>query len=59
MNISALFQKVSDAGRISADEALQLLREEDLLTIGQLAGARLTRFHDPGFATFQIDRNIN
>ncbi|MCP4715504.1 MAG: dehypoxanthine futalosine cyclase, partial [Deltaproteobacteria bacterium] len=59
MNKSALFKKVSDAGRISADEALQLLREENLLTIGQLAGTRLTRFHDPGFATFQIDRNIN
>ncbi len=52
-------EKVLSGRRISEEEALKLLKEEDLLTLGQLANFVRNRIHPEGVVTFVIDRNIN
>ena len=54
-----IYKKAENSLRISGQEALLLFTEADLLTLGQLAQTCSARFHDPGQATFLIDRNIN
>lgn len=45
--------------RISPDEALHLLQNEDLKTLGQRAYAIKEQLHPQKLTTFVIDRNIN
>ena len=52
-------EKVLSGRRISEEEALKLLKEEDLLTLGQLANFVRNRIHPERVVTFVIDRNIN
>jgi len=59
MSLQALYKKIESNTRISEQEALQLFTGADLLSLGQLAQTCSARFHDPGLATFLIDRNIN
>jgi cyclic dehypoxanthinyl futalosine synthase len=59
MGIGTIEQKIVDSGRISADEGLTLLREADLLTMGELAGPVRKKLHPDRIVTFIVDRNIN
>ena len=59
MGIGTIEQKIVDSGRISADEGLALLREADLLTMGELAGSVRKKLHPERIVTFIVDRNIN
>ncbi|MEO2083121.1 MAG: cyclic dehypoxanthinyl futalosine synthase [Desulfurobacteriaceae bacterium] len=52
-------KKVLSGERITEEEALFLLREGNLLTLGQLANAVRNRKHPEREVTFVIDRNIN
>ncbi len=54
-----LIEKVLSGERINEEEALKLLRETDLITLGQLANAVRNRLHPEREVTFVIDRNIN
>ncbi len=46
-------------GRISREEALDILRKTDLLTLGFLADEMRKRLHQDNIVTFVVDRNIN
>ena len=59
MELGTIAQKVADGARISADEGLTLLREADLLTMGELAGSVRKKLHPERIVTFIVDRNIN
>jgi cyclic dehypoxanthinyl futalosine synthase len=59
MGIGTIGQKIVDSGRISADEGLTLIREADLLTMGELAGSVRKKLHPERIVTFIVDRNIN
>lgn len=54
-----LKEKVTSRERITEEEALRILKEEDLLTLGQLANFVRNRIHPEREVTFVIDRNIN
>ncbi len=45
--------------RINKDQALEMLRSDDLMAIGMEAMAVRRKKTDPRIATYQIDRNIN
>ena len=45
--------------RLSKEEALDLLKNADLKTLGKMATARKKELHPKGITTFVIDRNIN
>ena len=45
--------------RMTNEEALALIREADLTTLGELALARKKELHPEGVTTFVVDRNIN
>ena len=45
--------------RITADQALDMLRSDDLVGVGMEADAVRARLHPGGVVTYQIDRNIN
>ena len=51
--------EASDIARISADEALGLLAEADLLALARRADAVCRRLHPEPWRTFAIDRNVN
>lgn len=52
-----LAKSLSD--RITFDEAVFLCKEAELLSLAKAADAVCKKKHPEGFATFQIDRNIN
>ncbi|MEO2069274.1 MAG: cyclic dehypoxanthinyl futalosine synthase [Desulfurobacteriaceae bacterium] len=54
-----IVKKVIEGKRISEEEALELLKDFDLLTLGQLANFVRNRKHPEKEVTFVIDRNIN
>jgi cyclic dehypoxanthinyl futalosine synthase len=45
--------------RLTCDEAIELLRGDDLIGVGMAADAVRQKFHPEGIATYIIDRNIN
>jgi len=45
--------------RLTKEEALDLIRNADLKTLGKMATARKRELHPKGITTFVIDRNIN
>jgi cyclic dehypoxanthinyl futalosine synthase len=54
-----LTSHIASGGRVTADDGLRLYREEDLLTLGELAGIARRRLHPERIVTFVVDRNIN
>ncbi len=55
----AIRRKVETGERLTRDEGIALLRDGDLLELGQLADAVRQRLHPEGVVTYIIDRNIN
>ncbi len=51
--------KIVNTGRVEREEALHLLLNEDLLTIGTRADKIRCSFHKDNLVTFVVDRNIN
>lgn len=45
--------------RLSNEEAIRLIQEEDLNTLGQMALERKRKMHPEKITTFVVDRNIN
>ncbi|MBD3800738.1 MAG: dehypoxanthine futalosine cyclase [Campylobacterales bacterium] len=45
--------------RLTKEEAVDLIRNADLKTLGKLATARKKELHPKGVTTFVVDRNIN
>jgi len=45
--------------RLSTEEAIELIRNADLKTLGKMASARKKELHPKGVTTFVVDRNIN
>jgi len=45
--------------RLTKEEALDLIKNADLKTLGKMASARKKELHPKGITTFVIDRNIN
>jgi cyclic dehypoxanthinyl futalosine synthase len=45
--------------RLTKEEALHLIKNADLKTLGKMATARKKELHPKGITTFVIDRNIN
>ncbi|WP_457745436.1 dehypoxanthine futalosine cyclase [Sulfurimonas sp.] len=45
--------------RLTKEEALDLIKNADLKTLGKMASARKRELHPKGITTFVIDRNIN
>jgi cyclic dehypoxanthinyl futalosine synthase len=59
MRFDAIRKKVLAGERLSRDEGVVLLRDADLLSLGELADAVRRRLHPEGLVTYIIDRNIN
>jgi cyclic dehypoxanthinyl futalosine synthase len=60
MQITEVVRKrVEDGGRVSREEAVELLRNGDFLELGMLADAVRWRLHPEPVVTYIIDRNIN
>jgi len=60
MQITEVVRKrVEEGGRVSREEAVDLLREGDFLELGMLADAVRWRLHPESVVTYIIDRNIN
>jgi cyclic dehypoxanthinyl futalosine synthase len=57
--VAAILDDAVTGRRISAADAHTLLIEGDLLELGLAADAVRNRFNDPGFASYNIDRNVN
>ena len=57
--LKGIAEKVLNNGRINEEEALFLLREADLNTLGYLANKVRKRFHPDNVVTFVVDRNVN
>jgi cyclic dehypoxanthinyl futalosine synthase len=57
--LQTIIEAIEANKRIDASEALQLLREADLLTLGDLASKRRHQMHPASAVTFVVDRNIN
>jgi cyclic dehypoxanthinyl futalosine synthase len=57
--IAAILQRTIDGQRLRADDALKLLRDADLLSLGRAADAVCRRMHPEPYRTYNIDRNIN
>src|SRR5258707_9723574 len=59
MTVQAILGKAMAGERISSDEALVLLKDAPLPTLGRAASAVRNRLHPEPVATYVIDRNIN
>jgi len=59
MGIEHIARKVAGNERLDTNEGLALLRQADLLTLGELAGSVRKRLHPERIVTFIVDRNIN
>ncbi len=57
--VEEVYEKILNNQRISENEALFLLREADLLTVGRLADFVRRRKHPDNVVTFVVDRNVN
>jgi cyclic dehypoxanthinyl futalosine synthase len=59
MTLSDFETRISQGGRITADEALYLYREAPTYWLGRMADAVRARKHPMGVVTYIIDRNVN
>lgn len=57
--VSAILSRAVDGERISYEDGCALMREGDLLSLGQAADAVCRRLHPEPYRTYNIDRNIN
>jgi cyclic dehypoxanthinyl futalosine synthase len=57
--LKTITEKVAACEAISADEALWLLTEGDLLALGKLADSIRRRLHPERCVSFVVDRNVN
>ncbi len=57
--ISAILRNVVDGQRLGPADALTLMRDADLVSLGKAADAVCRRLHPEPFRTYNIDRNIN
>jgi cyclic dehypoxanthinyl futalosine synthase len=57
--ISEILDDVVAGGRLSADDAVEVLASRDLAAIGRAADAVARRLHPEPYRTYNIDRNIN
>ena len=57
--LDRIVTKVMAAQRLTADEGIALLKDADLLTLGELANTVRKRLHPEHLVTFIVDRNIN
>ncbi|MBW3671777.1 MAG: dehypoxanthine futalosine cyclase [Acidobacteria bacterium] len=58
-NVETILTRAVEGERLSDEDALTLLRDADLLALGQAANAVRNRKNDPKVVTYIIDRNIN
>jgi cyclic dehypoxanthinyl futalosine synthase len=59
MDLNELQRRITDGGRIDADEALFLYREAPTHALGRMADMVRARKHPAGVVTYIIDRNVN
>jgi cyclic dehypoxanthinyl futalosine synthase len=59
MELTSIIDAAAQGRRIGPEEGLALLRNADLLTLGELANAVRRRLHPERVVTYIIDRNIN
>jgi cyclic dehypoxanthinyl futalosine synthase len=59
VKIQSILDMISDGKRLSSDEAVMLFKKANLLKLAKAADDICKKKHPDGFATFQIDRNIN
>ncbi len=59
LKMEHIYEKVFNGERITGEEALFLLKEADLLTVGRLADFVRRRKHPDNLVTFVVDRNVN
>jgi cyclic dehypoxanthinyl futalosine synthase len=57
--VNVLLNKAMGGGRLSAEEALAVYEQADLLSLGRAADAIRRRLHPDNLGTFVVDRNIN
>jgi len=57
--VIAILEKAVAGQRIDADEAITLLRSDDLAALGSAANRVTERLHPEPYRTYNIDRNIN
>lgn len=57
--VVAILRRVVEGDRLTFDDGVTLLREGDLLALGQAADAVCRRLHPEPYRTYNIDRNIN
>ena len=57
--LKKITEKVAASEAISAEEALWLLTEGELLALGRLADSIRRRMHPGGMVSFVVDRNVN
>jgi len=59
MDMATLYHKSEEGHTLNRAEALMLLTEADLLTLGKMADGIRKRLHPEGIVTFVVDRNVN
>lgn len=59
MKIQTILDMTSEGKRLSSDDAVVLFKKANLLKLAKAADDVCKKKHPDGFATFQIDRNIN
>lgn len=59
LKVQSILKRVLEGNRLSEEEAIFLLKEGDLLALGQAAREICLRKHPDNLVTFVIDRNIN
>jgi len=57
--VSEILEKATSGERITDEDAVELLRSRDLVSVGRAANEIRNRMHDPEQVTFIIDRNLN
>jgi cyclic dehypoxanthinyl futalosine synthase len=57
--VEAVYDRAAEGLRLSPEEAVLLLRDGDLLTLGSLATAARDRRHPGRIVTYICDRNVN
>ncbi len=57
--VARTLQKAVEGERLSFEEGVLLMKEGDLVSLGQAADAVCRRLHPEPYRTFNIDRNIN
>lgn len=59
LKAQSILKRVLEGNRLSEEEAVFLLKEGDILSLGQAANEICQKKHPENVATFVIDRNIN